>query len=440
MSNVMGTRAKGDERQVLLREIQKMGAPTTHYELVPTEALRSAVMGANKRANENMASLEKASKMLDRVQGNATRGKPEQKPEPEQGADLKARLDKLENMLENVSLGTKTGPQNVTDLEVPTVFSKGMHKDSSPLDPGRYVRGMLTGSWKRAGREKEVFDAVTTSTGSGLVPEIISAQIIMDLLNASTIGESGTEVVRLASGAVSVPIESTAPSAEWASEGAELTDATAEFGTAAISPHKLAVYLTISNELAMDSPEIADRHIRRSLQNAMARGLDQAFLNGSGSGNEPLGLFTGSPGYEQDKSSTSLSWDMITDAAWTILGKGGMRENLRVIGNPAAFSYLDQLREDTSSGGYLTSTAPVNPPAVASDQVTVTSATPDNTSVLVGDFQNAVSVYEFGGMTVATDPSAAFKSDSIAFRLTSRIDFLVKYSDLLIRLDSVDLG
>ncbi len=357
-------------------------------------------------------------------------------------SSIEERVRKIEDNLSTISSGRKIAPKDPKSYEAPTVFAKGMRKDTDPLNWAAYIRGSLTNNWKHADREREIYDTLTTGSGSGdgLVPSIVGSEVILDLLGVSALGDSLTQMVYLESGAIQVPQETTAASAEWADEGDSLSDATEVIGSASISPHKLAVYLTVSNELVEDAPQVADRHIRQALLNSMARGLDSGFLNGTGSDNQPTGLFAGSPTYAVDKANTTLSFDMITEAVNDILGEGGVRENIRIIGHPDAFTYLDGLREDTSSGGYLQASAPVEPGRVITNKVAVSTGTPDSTDLLIGDFRQGVTCYNFGNFRLAVDPSAAFQSDSIAFRLTQRVDFLVQYPELLVRLDSVDLG
>ena len=432
----MGTPTKGDERQELLREIQKMGAPTTHYELVPTEALKKAVMSANKRANENMASLEKASNMLDRVQGNATRGKPEQKPEPkeEQGSnDVQTRLADLEEKLGSISMGTKTKPENAEPVQRgPQRLTRNM------ADPG-----VNAGEWLRKAIMDPRAELSTGGDGAGLVPEPVAQQIWYALMGRLSIVEAGADVIRLPNGSFKVPAESTASTAYWLAENSEITDAGTVFGDSGLEPHAVKALLSVSNEALQDTPEWAEQAVFRSLSDALVRAMNKAFLVGSGSSNEPEGIFTSTDVTETDLSSTDLSIDHVIAAYYDVLAQGGRAENMVMILNPSAAEWMEKIRTDTGSGEYLASSAgPLFRGmrwVVASD-APYTSGTPDTSDLIIADIGQAVQIVEFGGMRMQVDPSAGFAYDKTMFRTVSRMDVAIRYPSLIHKLSSAQVS
>lgn len=328
--------------------------------------------------------------------------------------------------------------------ELPSVLYKGMPRDSEPLNFASYIRGQASGNWKHADREREIFASITTSgDGAGLLPTTISSEIWYQLLGRAVITEAGSRVIMLANGSVQVPVEATAPSAAWVAEGAEISDSGGDFDTGSLSPHKIAFLVQVSNEMLLDAPQAADEYIRRSILNALSRGLNQGFLNGTGASNQPTGLLVGSPSYAVDKSSTDLDHDMLMQAYWDIVGAGGNPAGIKVIMAPQAAQWLDAIRENdgqTSEGGYLTASTPVKIPRVVTDTVAVSTGPPDSTKVLVGDFSEAVSVYSFGSMRMDIDTSFAFNKDSVVLRCVQRVDIGVRQSDLLVRLDGVQVS
>lgn len=327
--------------------------------------------------------------------------------------------------------------------ELPSVLEKGMKRDGDPLNFASYLRGVISKNWTGAKREREVFDAFTTTgDGAGLVPTQISSEVWYALLGRLAIAEAGAPVITLENGSVQVPVEATAPSAAWVAEGAEIADSGGDFDAGALTPHKIAFLVEVTNEMLLDAPQVADQHIRQSLLNALTRGLNAGFLNGSGTSNEPTGLFTGSPSYAVDKSSTTLTHDMLMEAYWQIVGAGGNPQNVRAIMAPAAAQFLDSIRAGGSSGEYLSASASQSAAVgrVVTDAVSVTSGTPDNTSILVGDFQQGTAMYSFGAMRMDVDTSASFNKDSVVFRVVQRVDVAVRQPSLLKRLDAVDLG
>lgn len=324
----------------------------------------------------------------------------------------------------------------------PAIFARGMKRDADPLNFGAYFRGALSGNWKNADREREIYNATMTTggDGSGLIPDRIAAEIWMELLERNALTQAGTPIITLAQAGVSVPFEATAPTAAWVAEGAAISDSGGSIDNQALTAHKIAFLREVSNEMLTDAPAAADVYIRQQMLNALARGLNTGFLNGTGASSEPTGLLTGTPGYGVDKTGVNLSYDELMAAYWDIVGNGGTPGNVRAIMAPAAAKYLDAIRADAGAGEYLQGTVPTEVPRVVTSEIAVTSGTPDSTQVLVGDFSQAVKVYSFGSMRLDVDASSAFAKDAITFRLTQRVDLQVAYSDLLQRLDDIELG
>jgi len=313
--------------------------------------------------------------------------------------------------------GRKVEP--TTAKAAPAILARGMKRDGDPLNIGGYFRGVFSGNWKNAEREREIYNSTMTTTGdgSGIIPDRIASEIWMQLLEVNAITAAGAPVIQLPTAGVSVPFEETAPSAAWVAEGAEISDSGGAIDNRALTAHKVGLLRTVSNELLQDAPAAADSYIRSMLLNALSRGLNTGFLNGTGADNQPTGLMIGTPTYANDDGG-ALDHDKIMAAAYSIIGAGGNPESVRAIMAPAAAAFLDKIRADSGAGDYLSGSVPTPVQRVLSDAVAVTAGTPDTSQVLIGDFSQAVRVYSFGGMKLAVDQSAAFAKDSVTFRLT----------------------
>jgi HK97 family phage major capsid protein len=349
--------------------------------------------------------------------------------------DKERRIKALEDHLE-AGEGRQVTPKSTGS---PAIFSKGMHRDNDPLNIGGYFRGLLSGNWSGVDREHEVYKAgmTTGGEGAGLIPELVASEIWYAILTRNAVLAAGAPMIQLAQAGVKVPVEDVSPSAAWVAEGETIDDSGGEFSAQSLTSNKLAFLREISNEMLQDAPTVADEYLRQILINALSRGLDAGFLNGTGEDNQPTGLLTGSPSYAVDKSSTDLTADMLMAAYWELTGKGADPSKIRAIMAPDAATFLDQQKADTA-GSYLE--APISIERVVSDNVAVSSGDPDTSAVLLGDFGQALRVYSFGAMRLDVDASAAFASDSITFRLVQRVDIQVAQSDLLKRFDDVQVS
>lgn len=78
--------------------------------------------------------------------------------------------------------------------------------------------------------------------------------------------------------------------AAWAGEQTPAAQTDPSVGLINLSPKRLAAYTDISNQLLIQSSIDAEGWVRGELSNAIARKLDATCINGSGTGNEPIGL------------------------------------------------------------------------------------------------------------------------------------------------------
>lgn len=132
------------------------------------------------------------------------------------------------------------------------------------------------------------------SRGGYLVPD----QFIRDLIKAldeSVFMRSRGRVIAMPNAdSLGVPTLAADPADPiWTAElGTGDEDQTMAFGKRALHPHPLAKRLKVSRKLLRAAPDV-DALVRERLTYKFATTMENAFLNGSGSG-EPLGVFTAS--------------------------------------------------------------------------------------------------------------------------------------------------
>ena len=176
-------------------------------------------------------------------------------------------------------------------------------------DPERFD-GMSLGGVLRAlavgcetDAERRALAEGTDSAGGYTVPTVLSSQLI-DLLRKKS------RVVQ--AGAMSLPVDSdrhefaklaSDPTPGWRAEGAAVAESDPTFTRVVFEPKSLAVQVKVSEELLQDSVNI-ETALQNSLSNALALEVDRAALFGSGSSNQPLGLFN-MPGLQSVSMGTN---------------------------------------------------------------------------------------------------------------------------------------
>lgn len=89
------------------------------------------------------------------------------------------------------------------------------------------------------------------------------------------------------SGERKINIAATKPAAAWIDEGEELTWGDAKFAQINLDAHKLHVAVKVTEELLYDNAFGLENYIIRQFSKALANAEEDAFLNGTGTG-QPL--------------------------------------------------------------------------------------------------------------------------------------------------------
>lgn len=97
-------------------------------------------------------------------------------------------------------------------------------------------------------------------------------------------------------GNVQIPQAQTLPSAGWNTENGSATEKTPKLAKLNLSPKRLAAFVTMSNQLSMQSESNISKYVNRFLVSASAIEFEKAALKGGGS-NEPSGILASTSNY-----------------------------------------------------------------------------------------------------------------------------------------------
>lgn len=205
--------------------------------------------------------------------------------------------------------------ERLTDLERRN--GRGAVADPEPLSFGKYIRGLVTGKWDGAERERRAQSEGSLGGGGHLVP-VPLADFVIDKARAKT------RVIQ--AGALTVPMDSQTlkigritgdPVAAWHAENAAITDSTMAFDAVTFTAQTLLAVVKSSVEVFEDAT-LLDRTLEDAFAAAIAVELDRVALRGSGTPPEPRGVLNQSgvaiatPGGANGGTPT---WDQIVDSA-----------------------------------------------------------------------------------------------------------------------------
>ena len=122
----------------------------------------------------------------------------------------------------------------------------------------------------------------TTSGVANLLPKEISSEIWSNAVEESVI-MSASRGVSLPGGGLTIPMITGDPEADWVNETDEKPVSDSAVGSKSMTPYKLAVIETFSNEFRRDLPALYAELARR-LPSALGRKFDSTVINGTAPG------------------------------------------------------------------------------------------------------------------------------------------------------------
>ena len=157
---------------------------------------------------------------------------------------------------------------------------------NSVILPFSRLDGMDDSKHKLAQRDLTSLDA----SGGHLIGDDVRGDIfVWALRNKMVLGDMVTMLTGLR-GDVSIPAETTEPTAAWVAENAAPTESNPVIGQIPLTPHHARGFVEISNTLISQSSVDVEMVIRESLVKAIALIVDKAILTGTGSSNQPSGI------------------------------------------------------------------------------------------------------------------------------------------------------
>lgn len=255
------------------------------------------------------------------------------------GAEIE-RLQSMEAMEQELSKPVNT----------PIVAKPMGGNPEKPEKKGRasdaYRRDMLTALRTNFKQITNVLQEGVDADGGYLVPEEYDRRLI-DVLDEENIMRSlATKITT--SGEHKINIAATKPAAAWIEEGGALTFGDATFSQILLDAHKLHVAIKVTEELLYDNAFNLEDYIITQFGKALANAEEDAFLNGTGTG-QPLGLFAETGGGTYLNSVTSIKADDVINLVYAL--KRPYRKNASFILNDATLASLRKLKDN--NGAYI---------------------------------------------------------------------------------------
>lgn len=286
--------------------------------------------------------------------------------------------------------------------------------------------------------KRSALDSKTVNAAKELVFQEYGGEIIEILRNMTAAVRMGARVLSGLSSPVGFPRQTGDLAAYWVAEngGSDVTSSNISTDLVTLSPKTLQGTTAFSRQLLVQAVSSVEGMIRESIAAAHALAWDKAVIHGTGSSNQPTGIYNaaGVNGYAITGGSGVPSWvdvvKMMTAVAQAnaFLGRLGWMTNPGLAGqmmttlksSVAGAQYLwDGTFEDGNIGGYT---------ATATNQVRSDLGGGSNENGLIYGNWGDVLIGQFGGaVEIIVDPYALKKQGLIELTSFQMCDIAIRH-------------
>lgn len=244
---------------------------------------------------------------------------------------------------------------------------------------------------------------------------------------------SGARTLTTQSASVIYPMLTTDAAPSWYAEGGTIAAVDPALGAGTAAPHKLAIRVEYSNELADDSSPALEPVLRQTLTSRAAIAVDVAAYEGQGANNQPkgMGLISGIGNVNASAANTSYLW---AGSAVAYLEAQNAPRPYAFVGGSALVRDLRQVVVGTAT--------PRVPPASGGGDgaiPTLYGAAGYMTNGLAGGTAYVYSpsscylINRTAAFDVEINRARLFDSDRSELRLKARLDYLFPYPGAICR-------
>lgn len=320
---------------------------------------------------------------------------------------------------------------------------------------GEFAMSVKSASRKNATPDQRLIANAPTTTstegvgedGGFLVPPEFSTEIVQKVGGETSLSAL-TDTMTVGRNSMSFPADETTPwqtsggvQVYWEGEGDQFTQSKAKFETKTLRLNKLTALVPVTDELMEDAPAI-ESYLRRKVPEKMDYKIDDAILNGTGSG-QPLGILNSggliTVAKESGQTADTVEAENISNMYARMYAP--LRRNAVWIANQDIEPQLDLLGFPTSSsqvplylpGGTLRDSPD---PRLKGRPIIFHEAAKtlgDKGDLLFVDLSQYLMLQKAGGARVDTSIHLWFDYDTMAFRVIFRIGGMPWWNDTISR-------
>lgn len=244
-----------------------------------------------------------------------------------------------------------------------------------------YKAGMLKALRSNFKQVSNVLQEGVDADGGYLVPEEYDHRLIQALTEGNIMRQLAHTITT--SGEHKINIAATKPAAAWIEEGGALQFTDATFSQILLDAHKLHVAIKVTEELLYDNAFNLESYIIEQFGKALANAEEDAFLNGTGTG-QPLGLFAETGGGQVAETLTAaLKADDLFNLVYAL--KRPYRKDASFIMNDRTIATIRKFKDNNGAYIWQPSYQASEPDKVLGYAVHTSEFAPEN-AIAFGDY------------------------------------------------------
>ena len=191
-----------------------------------------------------------------------------------------------------------------------------------------------------------VSDHITGNGAATVATELLSSQYIAALVARTVLGQAGVTILDGLTGDIAIPKGGTVTAGWLSAEDADAAVGTPAFTQITGTPHTVSSNVDISRKLTLQSSLAVQALITSLILDAIARGIEAAAFDGTGSSGQPLGL-SGTTGVNAIATlvAGAPTHDALVDFWEKIYTANAAGTSMKFIGSPAVKALLCKTRD-----------------------------------------------------------------------------------------------
>ena len=275
-----------------------------------------------------------------------------------------------------------------------------------------------------------------TAGGHTVATDLLASSFIDLLRNAQVISGMGTQYLTGLVGNIAIPRQTGGASAYWVAENAAVTESSQAFDQVTLSPKTVGAFTDISRKLLLQSSIDVESFVQRDLATILGLAIQQAAINGPGTGNQPTGILAtaGIGDVVGGTNGLAPSWQHTVDLETAVavanadVGTLGYLTNAKVRGRLKTTSKVSGQNGfifeggDTPLNGYraaITNAVPAN--------LTKGTSTGVASAILFGNFADLI-IGMWGGLDLLVDPYTGGTAGTVRVIAHQDVDVAVRYA------------